>query len=493
MVNHIDQEILKYSYEGNIGYLITRIDALIDNSVREEMILRESIKHEVDFIREEHFSKSNSDFTIQHKNYRYLLEKFVQIKPNGTKLLNGKTFRYLIAFVDKIREAYEASDILNYELFSLGLVIDEDFVINVKSKIDLDEMQRQYGQEEARITLGLAGTESDRVSPTIPIVEYLNNLDLQFKKDFGFGIKNMVNLLQIMSLWPIYCKNVVESTYYTAETKEITEVASEVITGFDSSETERILDFLTLKSEKMLTIIGSSKFTDDLPIWEHQKRPYRYLIRPLIVLDKKYLWGPYSTDRSGKIWASILTNGSLPANLVAPNVNKLLAKYQEDIEKNMEVKTLEIVKRFTKFADKVNYSRDTHPQALGDYDVLAYLPELNLLLNIECKDIIGAFCPKDTRRLRDKIFRLEFEKDKKVKNPGNLIKVENREGYLKESISVFREKLNWPIKDNAQIFSFYITRIDYWWTKFPPRKTTVKFIRIDFLNDYIRNLESTNI
>lgn len=493
LVIYINKEISQYSYQENIKYLITRIDSLIDKFVLEEIVLKESIKHEVDFIREEHYSKSHADFTNLHKNYRYLLEKFVQLKPNGKKLLDGKSFRYLVAFVDKIREIYEASDIINYEIYPVGLEIDGDFIIQVKSKVDLEEMQRQYGNGQAKIDLGLIGNESDRVNSSIPIKQYLNDLDLAFKKDFGFCLKNMVNLLQIMSLWPEYSKNISEASYYYATIEEITDVAVKAIKGYDSSETEKILDFLTLKSEEMLTIIGSTKLAEDLPVWEHQKRPYRYLIRPLLFINGKYYWGPHSVNRSGKIWAIVPTNGTLPTNLAAPNINNLLRANQVVIEKNIEDKVLEIIKRYTSWADKVNYTRNTHPQSLGDYDVLAYIPEINILLNIECKDILGAFCLKDAKRIRDKIFRLEYEKGRKVKNPGNLLKVENREEYLKKNIDIFRERLKWPIKDNAKIISIYATRMDYWWTKFPPRSTTVEFMRVDFIGNYIKELTKQNV
>jgi len=99
------------------------------------------------------------------------------------------------------------------------------------------------------------------------------------------------------------------------------------------------------------------------------------------------------------------------------------------------------------------------------------------------------FCLKDAKRERDKIFRLEYEKGTKIKNPGNLLKVENREDYLSKNIAIFREKLKWPIKDNAKIISIYATRMDYWWTRFPPRSTTVEFMRVDFIDDYIRELK----
>jgi len=349
-------------------------------------------------------------------------------------------------------------------------------------------MQKKYGLGQARIELGSDGNKLDRVDSSIPIEDHLTQLDEAFKKDFGFGVRNMVNVLQVLSMWPGYMKGVKEATYYSATKEEIGKSAETAIKGYDLFETDKILDFLTLKQEGMLTILGSSKAADDLPVWEHRNRLYRYTIKPLFNMGGKYYWGPHSAERSGRVWVNITTNGTLPANLTAPNVNKVLHENQVTLEKDLEAKALEISKRHTPHAERINYGRGTHDQSLGEYDVLAYLPQQNILLNIECKDIIGAFCLKDARRVRNRIFRSEQEKGRKVKNPGNLLKVEKRELWLSKNVSTFAKVLKWPIKKDPKIISIYVTRTDYWWTKFPPRPTTVQFMRIDFLDKYLHDL-----
>ncbi|MBI2641587.1 hypothetical protein HYW87_03275, partial [Candidatus Roizmanbacteria bacterium] len=236
MVKEIDREVALYSYDENIKYLITRIDALINDFVVEKLRLEESLKHEVDFVREEQYSEAHEKFTSQHKDYRYLIEKFVQITPEGTKRLDDRSFRYLVALVDKISEIYSASDNLNYEIYSVGLTIDRDFLFQVKYKDDLDSMQKKYGLGQARIELGSDGNQSDRVDSSIPIEDHLTQLDVAFKKDFGFGVRNMVNLLQVLSMWPGYMKGVKEATYYSATKEEIGKAAETAIKGYDLLE-----------------------------------------------------------------------------------------------------------------------------------------------------------------------------------------------------------------------------------------------------------------
>lgn len=132
------------------------------------------------------------------------------------------------------------------------------------------------------------------------------------------------------------------------------------------------------------------------------------------------------------------------------------------------------------------YKRDknNHPSELGDYDVIAYLPKTNLIVNIECKEISRAYCAKDTKRVREKIFgRL----DKEI---GYLERVEIREAYIKGNWQKIAELLSWPINplNPPNILSVFVSRETYWWTMFPIRETSVVFKRIDLLSQFLEEL-----
>lgn len=124
------------------------------------------------------------------------------------------------------------------------------------------------------------------------------------------------------------------------------------------------------------------------------------------------------------------------------------------------------------------------PADLGDYDVLAYLTDQNIIINIECKDLKPPFCLKDARRTRESIF------GKTVNERGYFEKVMKRETYLKENYEKILSFLKWKINNSLplQVKTFFIMRRNYWWTKFPPFKTDVVFLRIDLLDDFISNL-----
>src|SRR5258708_35203751 len=83
----------------------------------------------------------------------------------------------------------------------------------------------------------------------------------------------------------------------------------------NEEEIKGILDFVTLKPDKILMLIGDATPTQDVPVWEQKKRPMRYNLRPLIKVEETYYWGPYACHRAIGVWNWLLTNGGGTDNL----------------------------------------------------------------------------------------------------------------------------------------------------------------------------------
>ena len=226
-----------------------------------------------------------------------------------------------------------------------------------------------------------------------------------------------------------------------------------------------------------------------MPVWEYKKRYSRYNLKPLIIIDNKYYWGSHSTSKSGTIWSGKLSYGALPVDLQSPTIEKVLRSEKKLIENALEVKTLEIVQRYTPYArpnlelHSIDKSRN-HPSDLGDYDVLAFYPQKNIALNIECKDILPAFCPKDAKRLRETIF------GKDSKDEGHFRQINKRRDYLLLHLLGIAQSLKWPVDVNnlPKIVTIYLTRMTYWWTKFPPKDVKTIFLQVDILSKFIEDL-----
>lgn len=481
MVAEINRVVSEYGLKEALPFLLSSMDGLVNERQMKKLRLKHSLEHEVDFDRGQSYAENERDFIVEHRNYRYLVEKFVQLKPSGAKTLTEDDLKYLLALVDKILEIQAASDALHYEIYPLNVKVTRDFVIEIRYKDDIEEMQKSFSEESALLSLGTLGKEADRLNDHTNLEEYLDQLDIHFMADYGFQLKNMVAVLTVLSSWAANA-NTNEEASYSSSIDRIRAVCAKAIKDFDPKELDSIVNFLTLDGEQLLFVKGTLTPAPDLPVWEHTKRTHRYGIQPLIKVDKTYYWGPYSTYLSAGIWMNAASDGVMPADLAGPSTRSFLKVENSKSEKLLEDKITEITKRFTPYAERVNYSRGTHPQEIGEYDTLAYLENENILLNIESKDMDNVYCLKDAKRLKEKIFRLEG------KHKGNLLKVEDREEYLRNNTQNFRDKLNWPIKDNPTIVSLYISRKYYWWTKYPPRPTSVTFLRLDLLDDYLSDL-----
>jgi hypothetical protein len=415
VVEEIQTEVLKYDGVFSIPYLIERLDALEDDHDRQKFYLHQSLKHEVDFERDKSYSNEHREFIRHHKHFRYLIEKFVQLRPRGTEKLTQERFQYLVALVDQLHHIYFASDSLHYNIYPVGITLSDEYLISVNYDESLEEKQEALGREQARISLGEIGVETDRVETPGSLDEYLNDLDEAFVKDLGFRLKNLVAVLTVLSRWPGYEENSKLATHYTAQEKILLTVFQKSIIDVSKEEAARIINFLTLKSNDVIRISGQAQPADDIPVWEHRKRYSRYNIRSLIFLDGQYYWGAHSAKRSEILWSHVPLDHALPAALSTATIDKVLESKHRLVENEIENKVLEIIRRYTPYADGNVYlhqraKESKHPIDLGDYDVLAFLPEKNIILNIECKEISPAFCAKDAKRMREKFLAEKREK-----------------------------------------------------------------------------------
>jgi hypothetical protein len=493
VVEKLNDEVSKYQFKESIQLLVEKADALTNEYEIDQHQFKSSLDQEVDYEREKRSNQSHAVYVRNYRNFRYLIEKFVQLQPKGEEELGSSSLRYLLALVDKLRQIYSANDLIWYGIFPTEITIDHDYLVSINHSIDLEAMEDEFGKEQAQIDLGIVGNSNDVPKLDFPLEDYIEEIDKAFDQDFGFSMRDLVNVLEVMSLWPFYkgSEND-EAPYYIATEGEIAEVCLKSIEGINEHRVSKALHFLTLDPETLLKVEDQVRLCEDLPVWEHRKRTTRYTIKPLIRIGDSFLWGPCSTHQSCGIWANILHLNRLPADFKAKAVQKILEKGHKSIEESLVIKSEEIVSRFTSFVIR---ERDLHkidkagkhPPSLGDYDVLAFLENKNLLLYIECKIIDPPYCLKDTRRLREKIFG-------RVKGDGTfqegyLQKVERRAQYLPEHTQEIMAALNWGSGLNQpKVISVFLTQLGFWWTKFPPVETSIRFVQIQKLEAFVSAL-----
>ena len=490
IINRIDKQVKQFNLKQVIPFVLEKIDALIHKDELEQAQYnissgQDSISDDLNRQR----IKQKEDFSRMSQNYRYLIEKFVQLSPSGNAEFNEEAFMQIIALIDWFFVFVRASDQMHYNIFSeeINLQIDGEFKVDVvmsqPRKKNLEDFNKYLLNRRMKIDIyqGIATSSNEDK-------QYLDKIGTVFSKNLSFSFRNMIQLLHILSIWG-YETDKGEQTFYSATKKQIIDICKIVFGKFNieiqNESILKIIDFLTLEPENMCRVIGK-KDDSKIPVWESYKRHSRYTIRPLIEIDKQVYWGPYSVMKSGILWSGSIEERMLPIDPENREIEKCLLDEKRLIEKELEEQTFKIAKKYTLNCEKnvFLHQRDksqSYPHGLGDYDVLSYMNKANIVLNIECKHLKNTFSLKGIRNLKEKLFGKNNLVDSNV---GKALK---RHEYLKNNWKTIFNTMKWPIQQTPQIISIFCSKNPYIWTYLPPENIPITFLCIDELDTFISN------
>ncbi|MCX7110957.1 MAG: hypothetical protein NTX45_12710 [Proteobacteria bacterium] len=486
---HIDSLIVKHDSNELARNFLEQHEALVVSERRRVTRTRLSLIHEVDYDRHEAVAKANKEFMGNARHYRYLLEKILSSpQQTGWEPVDTSLLRSLVGLVDWYMVLAGASDTLHNGVDVGGVEIDDSYLAQVFYSPDHEARQAKFEREYARWKLGIGIIASDAVEGDL--AKELDSPDLQqaFRKDTGFELRHLLQSLIVLSQ-PVRHELAAElALSYAASRQAIREAIFSSIEGVSSVECEAIVQFLTISAADIRRLPGRDIDETDVPFWEHTKRLHRYNIRPLVSDGEILRWGAEGASRALQIWKKSVIDGYLPADFPWPEVQRQVRLIKAQIEKDLEIKTEEICRRFTPYVIQGvdffhRFQKEGFPDA-GDFDVLAYWPATNTLVTLECKYNKPAFCIKDSRRLRDDIFG-KSETDRK----GQFSRIVRRREFVKENRSRMLELLKWPtipaIKERN--VEMYVGRDVHWWMIHPPYPVPTEFVRVDSLDAWLNN------
>ena len=490
LVNEINMEVKALDYTKALPLSIARIDALTNEIEVQRFMAKGSGELEVDYDRAEILNVQENDYIRHYRSYQYLIEKLVQIQPEGKEELGSEKCKYLLELIRGLRAFQDSSDYLHYGVVEMRMSVRHDLVIGLHQEGEMKEKARKFGEERIQIRLGQKGNSDDGILvPEVSLERFLDDLNSAFFEDFGFKFENMFKILRLFTNWPKYQNNTEEATSYSATIEEITETSLHGFQDLTRDEIRLIINFLMLRSEDILLVLDQHEECSDIPVWEINKRPARYTLRPLVLIGDYYHWGAHSAEKSTITWSAGVGSGKLPVDVEGKATRKVLEKIRLLFGNALADKTHEVVSRYTQYTRK-NVKlhkidlRAGHPKELGDYDNLVFFPERNAVLNIECKSIPQVRCIKDARRLRDRIFGSPDKKD------GYFSQISARQEYLQKNLKSIGEALGWPLDSEypPRIIAVFLTQDSDWWTKYPPRDVNAEFVQIKLLEDFIDGL-----
>lgn len=489
----IHTQISKFDQRALLLLCIEQHDALSVEHKQNIFRIKMSLEHEVSYDRSAAITESYEKFIHNARNYRYLLECCLSLQKTELDPISTSDVVQLIAHIDWLFVLYGASDTLHNDIDVAGLELDHLFIPHVFYSADREIREKEFSLEMANAKLGLEVTPEDEVSSTQESGDDWEDLDRSFLKYLGFTFTQLTQMFSILARWQTVSDEPELRFSYQASTSVIVEILKNTIEGLTNDVAILLIDFATLNPSQIRRLLGKSIDESDVPIWEHTKRGSRYTIRPLIPVDINNLaWGADAADRAASIWINSISNGYLPADFDWPQVKDAVRKIKASIEQQLEVRAFEVCSRATSFLQHgINFMHRFPKESfddVGDFDVLAYWPETNQWLSIECKYNQPPFCLKDMRRLRDRIFGSHSER-------GQITKIERWHKFLSSHAEHLRVLLGWPepkLGTTPQITDVYISRDIYWWMRNPPYEVTTHFVRIDALDSWLRNQSFLN-
>lgn len=478
-VAHLDRRKL-------LLFCIEQHDKLTAKYDREVMRMKLSLTHEVSFDRSALLADAYEQFTRSARNYRYLLECCMSLAGEGGSTFQSATAVQLVAAVDWLLVLYGASDTLHNDIDVGGIELNDSFVPSVYFSEGREEREREFLQETASAKIGIGLSTEDEVNSLEEGSGEWQAIDEALVADVGFSLTHLLQTLHVLSCWHSVGGSPDLRFGYSATTHEIADVLVAQVAALTAGGVSKLIDFLTLDPAGVRRLAGKDKEEPDVPVWEHNKRVHRYLIRPLIKIDAgTFAWGAATVNRTSAIWAGSIFDGYLPADFPWPNMVKAVRAVKEGIERRLEVRAFEITSRVTPYTILGLDLRRRFPKEgledVGDYDVLAYWPEHSLWLSIECKYNQPPFCLKDARRLRERIFG-------PWDGRWHMQKIERRRVYLAQNIERVRQLLRWPQGQAAEpkYREAYVCRDIYWSMRHPPYAVSSEFVRIDALEAWLR-------
>lgn len=482
----IEERLAQLDRPQLIRNCIEQHDALLTTERRRIERARQSLSHEVDYDRVDAVEEARKQYGTVARHYRYLLEKAVSSQATGPGEVTPDVLRELVGKVDWLMTLAGASDILHNGVDVAGVAIDDSFIPDVFYSDGSNDREIRFAREYAKTRLGLGENRNDEVEGESENLLESADFNNAFETDLGFNLSDLFTSISVLAQAQRrgFAKEL--SLSYGARPDKLAEKLASEIKDLGHEKAERIVAFLTLSETGILQLAGRDVQEQEVPYWEHSKRVHRYAIRPLVQVGDELRWGAEAASRCMFNWMSSVRDGYLPADFGWPNIEPAVRKVKASIEKRLEFRGEDIFRRHTPFvARSIDFYRKFRAEGfedVGDFDVLAYWPDHNLLVAVECKYNQPAYTMKDGRRIRDKIF------GRKEDDKGQIGKVLRRGAFLEQHRTRILELLRWPRPAIAPMryVELYVSRDIYYWMVHPPYPVPTHFVRISTLDSWLK-------
>lgn len=482
----IEERLAQLDRQQLLRACIEQHDALLATERGRIERARLSLSHEVDYDRVDAVEEARKKYGTIARHYRYLLEKTVSSQASGRVDVTPDVLRELVGKVDWLMSLASASDVLHNGVDVAGVVISDTFIPEVFYSDGSNDREMRFAREYAKTRLGLGENRKDVVEGESEALLESPEFNEAFETDVGFTLSDLLTSISVLAQAQHHSFSRELALSYGARADQLAAKLDSEVSDLGREKADRIVAFLTLSETGLLKLAGREVQEVEVPYWEHSKRVHRYAIRPLVQVADELRWGAEAASRCMYNWMSSVRDGYLPAEFGWPHIELAVRQVKAGIEKRLEYRGEEVFRRHTSYVARgIDFYRKFRAEGfddVGDFDVLAYWPEHNLLVAAECKYNQPAYTMKDGRRMRDKIL------GRKEDDKGQIGKVLRRGEFLRRHRTRMLELLEWPRPAHVpeRYVELYVSREVYYWMVHAPYRVPTQFVSISTLDSWLK-------
>ena len=353
---------------------------------------------------------------------RYCIETLLCYDLHGDETPDISGLSTLVSLANQLVSLCDEADILHFAPPGFGIEVDDDFIVNAiedDSKVAISKSLRERQLLDPG-HLGGATTED---------IDHVTKAKSAFLKDTGMSFECFLDVLNELAL--DIDKDVKEAKHHLNVVligKRDLEafLTYKLGTVYEEQELKACIAFITLDPTGLRVISGRE--LDYLPFGRIKDRPNRLELKPIVALGGKLLFAPTVLGMLRRRWISGIAQRFLPVKDTFNSLYGVICQWKRHFEKSLENDAYQC------FIDsgygKTNAykglelkKKGKHPEYLGDYDVLAYDQENEIIWAIECKEFEKVESAFDYMQLQERWFGRK----------GLLSKFERRIDYLKNN------------------------------------------------------------
>lgn len=360
----------------------------------------------------------------------YLIENNLRYGNRDKSIKCSDDMRLLLAYSDWLIVLQDNSDMFHWKMDSCSIEVTYDYRINTLFD---DTAKVKYTQLTRRIYS--SGTYT---TDKIPFITENDKLLLAYEKDMKFSFKDFVSVLDILSdRGDQRKKHEISKDIVKYNKKDLINRIISVNTDLEEVTVNRILDSITVSTTSLSKIIRNDIEDEKnlIPIWEREYRPNRFELNPLLTKGDDLIYSPFLCFQTFNLWINSLSGLYPPHESRIPNILKEIEKQQQIAQKQM---VIDIQNKFIEIGipnpnkEYKLHKHGSHPENLGDYDILVFDDSKGVIWNLECKVLQHVGSISEFAKHQDSFFLKSKSRDQKFQKRIDYL-IKNAEIVLKDA------------------------------------------------------------